>query len=104
MNDERYSGLNMGKGTTLEFRIFQASVQYEILCSYIDFVLALVNFTSNTSMNDIQNLEYKKFLEWLIDSSLPNRKEYPHLLQQLIKEGIILPMRGSRKLEVIGIN
>lgn len=77
---DRHTAFNCNNPHTFEFRIFQATVNYEVLAKNLDFCAALMDYTSscNTSLSNYSEME--TFLGFV----RARRKEYPDLHRFLL--------------------
>lgn len=82
---EKYSPLNTAKDKTIEVRIFSSPESYEEMCAKLDFVAALVKYSSPYAVS-VKKLADK--FEWSVftDFVQANRKTYPHFCSYFLKE------------------
>ncbi len=75
---ERYSALNLNNKHTIEFRLFASTIQYEVMCRYLEFVYSLIKFTTPgvaniSKISEISKLE--PYIEFVKFSNVFNIKE-----------------------------
>lgn len=76
---DRYRALNLTKKTTIEFRIFASTVSFEVFKRNLQFVKALITYTSPGNMFSKKLEEHKShisFKNWIISLG---KKQYPEL-------------------------
>ena len=71
-NSYRYKALNLTGKDTIEIRIFQGTLNYKTILSYLEFALAVTMFTKN---NISKNIEICRFLKYIKE----NEAIYPNL-------------------------
>lgn len=81
---QKYSPLNTSKDKTIEVRIFSSPESYEEMCGKLDFVAALVKYSSPYSVS-VKSLKEK--FEWKSFTNFveANRKEFPHFVSYFLK-------------------
>lgn len=80
---DRYTALNVTGSNTVEVRIFKGTLAEVGFLKNLEFVQALVEFTSPASRSIAEATSYRAFCEWL------PRKAYPNLFQFLVSKGFI---------------
>lgn len=81
---EKYSPLNTAKDKTVEVRIFSSPESHEEMCAKLDFVAALVKYSSPYSVS-VKSLKDKFIWETFTDYVKANRKTYPHFCSFFLK-------------------
>ena len=82
---DHYAALNLKtQHPTVEFRIFQGSMNPVHFFASMDFCHALIAFCEDSSFN---SLSHRDFLEWFRG----NRPHHPHLAKWLVQCGVIEP-------------
>jgi len=87
----KYCAVNANKDYTIEFRMFQGTVDTSRLKMNAEFVAALVEFTS-PGVYDLPHTDtpsYRDFLRFLLDPKARRRKDYPNLIEFLVSKQII---------------
>lgn len=81
---QKYSPLNTSKAKTIEVRIFSSPESYEEMCGKLDFVAALVRYSSPYAVS-VKSLKEK--FEWATFTNFveANRKEFPHFVSYFLK-------------------
>lgn len=82
---QKYSPLNTSKPTTIEVRIFSSPESHEEMCAKLDFVAALVKYSSPYSVS-VKSLKDKFIWETFTGFIKANRKEFPHFYNFFLKE------------------
>ncbi len=80
---DRYTALNVTGSRTVEVRIFKGTLAERGFMKNLEFVQALVEFTSPASRSIAEATSHRAFCAWL------PRKSYPHLFQFLVSKGFI---------------
>ena len=79
-SDRRHQALNIQKGKTYEFRIFRSPESHLEMSAKLDFVKALVDYSSPYSVQ-VKNLNDKVKPDNFIKFIQSNRKSYPDFIQ-----------------------
>lgn len=82
---QRYSSFNTAKDKTVEIRIFSSPESYEEVCAKLDFVAALVKYSSPYSVS-VKRLSDKFIWENFTGFIAANKKDYPHFYNYFLKE------------------
>lgn len=61
-NGDKYEMLNIGKRSTIEFRMFRGSLNYNAIQAALEFSNAVVNFAQATSMEELTEQKYLEFI------------------------------------------
>lgn len=77
---ERYSGINLTNGATIEFRIFASTVSYDEFNKNLEFVKSMIDFTKMGAVN-VKSLKDFESQEVYTNFVKKNRKEYPNLFK-----------------------
>lgn len=88
---DKYCAVNANKDFTIEFRLFQGTVDTTRLKMNAEFVAALVEFTS-PGVYDLPHTDtasYRDFLRFLLDPKARRRKDYPNLIEFLVSQQIL---------------
>jgi len=80
---DRYTALNVTGSRTVEVRIFKGTLAERGFMKNLEFVQALVEFTSPASRSIADATSHRAFCDWL------PRKQYPHLFDFLVSKGFI---------------
>ena len=80
-SSERRQAINTGKEVTVEFRLFAGTIDEQVVLRYIDFIGALLAFTSPGSGNKVMSKH--EFLRSI------NRKQFPDLHKFLVRKGYL---------------
>ena len=80
---DRYTALNVTGSQTVEIRIFKGTLAEAGFLKNLEFVQALVEFTTPASRSIAQATSYRAFCDWL------PKKTYPHLHAFLVRKGFI---------------
>lgn len=77
---DRYQAINLRNTATIEFRIFASTTNFSSFLKYMQFVVALREYTSPgaVSLSPKAQVNYTEFVKWLGSSA--NRKEFPELV------------------------
>jgi hypothetical protein len=87
----KHDALNTASGVTIEVRIFRSTVREDRFFKNLEFVDAMVQWTSFLSY---RNLGYAGFVAWVRD----RRKEFPNLFAYLVERGYTtLPLKDIVK-------
>lgn len=81
---DKYSPLNTRKDKTIEIRIFSSPESHEEVCAKLDFVAALVKYSSPYSVS-VKRLQDKFTWEVFTEFVKANRKTYPHFVSYFLK-------------------
>lgn len=73
----RYTAINLNPDHTIEFRIFRGTLVFESILRCFEFVKAIVDFTEDTFVRDINLSSFTDFVA-------KNSKNYPHLDKWLV--------------------
>ena len=76
---DRYVAVNQQNGKTIEFRIFNGSIDQSVLHSYLEFVECVLDFCTNTAIKDITVGDLFEFM-------LANTGAYKNLANRLIQQ------------------
>lgn len=76
---DRYVAVNQQNDKTIEFRIFNGSIDQSVLHSYLEFVECVLDFCTNTAIKDITVGDLFEFM-------LANTGAYKHLANRLIQQ------------------
>ena len=76
---DRYVAVNQQNDKTIEFRIFNGSIEQSVLHSYLEFVECVLDFCTNTAIKDITVGDLFEFM-------LANTGAYKHLANRLIQQ------------------
>jgi len=81
---EKYTPLNTGKDKTIEVRIFSSPESFEEMAAKLDFVAALVKYSSPYAVS-VKSLKDK--FEWSVftDFVKMNKREFPHFVSYFLK-------------------
>lgn len=92
---DRHTAFNCNNAHTFEFRIFQATVDYNILAKNLDFCAALMDFTAscNSSLSEFNKMD--SFLAFV----RKNRKEYIDLHNFLLAHPEFTAYNSSKEYE-----
>ena len=74
-----YNAINTNKNDTIEFRIFRGSINYETVISYLEFVIAVIEFITVSSSEKLENPN--DFLDWLNST---NESQFRSLKKRLL--------------------
>jgi len=80
----KYSPLNTAKDKTIEVRIFSSPESFEEMSAKLDFVAALVKYSSPYAVS-VKSLRDKFTWSVFTDFVQANRKEYPHFVSYFLK-------------------
>lgn len=87
---DHYAAINLKtKHPTVEFRIFQASMNVDHFFASMDFCVALIAFCEDTGFG---NLNYREFINWFNVA----RPHHPHLAKWLVLCGYIAAPKGKK--------
>lgn len=86
----RYEAINLEPRQTIEFRVFKGFTNKERFFSCLEFVDALVNFTSTCSIKDLDHESYCLYVR-------SKRSLYPNLDSFLVKENYLPQSQESWK-------
>lgn len=90
----RYDGLNITGGATIEFRIFKGTIDKERMLANIEFCASLVGFTWPGVAGVTQNT-----LSFYLDFVHKRYKEYPNLHRFLVSKKLLTkPLAGKKKM------
>lgn len=81
---QKYSPLNTAKDKTIEVRIFSSPESHEEMCAKLDFVAALVKYSSPYAVS-VKSLKDKFTWETFTDFVKMNKKAYPHFCSYFLK-------------------
>jgi len=88
---DKYEALNLGKASTIEFRIFRGNLKKFGIFRNLEFVHALVKFAKQSAYDidttSVSNLTYENFVDWVGLQS--NRAIYPYLYKWLVKNDYV---------------
>lgn len=101
-NGDKYEMLNITKNSTLEFRIFRGSLNYNAIQAALEFSNAIINFVSATSMEDLNELMFLQFIykpEQRMDTKF--LRSYLEQRSSRIKDIIDRNVKPMFKLKVI---
>lgn len=59
---DKYEMINLGKRHTMEFRIFRGTLNYSAIQAAIEFTNAVINFSASTSVEELSELNFLKFI------------------------------------------
>lgn len=76
---DRYVAVNQQNNKTIEFRIFNGSIDQSVLHSYLEFVECVLDFCTNTAIKDITVGDLFEFM-------LANTGAYKNLANRLIQQ------------------
>ena len=76
---DRYVAVNQQNNNTIEFRIFNGSIDQSVLHSYLEFVECVLDFCTNTAIKDITVGDLFEFM-------LANTGAYKNLANRLIQQ------------------
>lgn len=96
-NFSHYAAVNTSLPHTIEFRIFAATLNYHRFLSYLEFVLALIQFSSNVSCADSK--DRFAFLNFL--NTPQNRLDFPHLIAYLYVNGYSASLNKSKSETIL---
>ena len=94
---EKYEALNFQHNHTIEFRLFRSSVREHRVIGRIEFVQALVQYTSNA--NRLPFHELRKFENFVEFVKKAGRKRFPMLLELMYEKELLTkpPQKGEEK-------
>lgn len=81
---DKYSPLNTAKEKTIEVRIFSSPESHEEMCAKLDFVAALVKYSSPYAVS-VKSLKDKFTWDVFTDFVKMNKKTYPHFCSFFLK-------------------
>jgi len=88
---DKYEALNLGKSSTIEFRIFRGNLKKFGIFRNLEFVHALVRFAKQSAYDidtaSTSNLTYENFVDWV--GLQNNRAIYPYLYKWLVKNDYV---------------
>lgn len=81
---EKYVALNIGRSTTIEFRLFRGNVRRSGLMRSIEFVVSLCQFANETSLTKIDATDFAGWMQ-----SDYARSQFPYLQTWMLQKGYI---------------
>jgi hypothetical protein len=60
--EEKYSAINLVHENTIEFRIFQGTVNYRLIKGYLEFCMALILYTKDNKINELSLGKFRSFI------------------------------------------
>ena len=87
-DNEHYSAINVTRNGTVEFRFFDSPKTYEELINNLEFLTAMIDYSSYEGTMPSGSSHYNQFLKYVLNSE----NEYPNLKE---KVGAFLKQRDS---------
>jgi hypothetical protein len=86
--DDHYTALNRSKRQTVELRIFQGIVDYEVFGKNIEFCKAMYDFVANAKTIEAEDFEFENFALYVMGESelYPNLSKYFDVLDCISKK------------------
>lgn len=89
----RYQALNLTPQHTIEFRLFQGTLNQTLFFGRVEFVHALLSYYAPCRLSFSASYDWRSFIKWVADK----RKDYPNLTAMLDELRVMRAWRARRE-------
>lgn len=94
MEGEHHDAVSLSPLYTVEVRVFQSSVDYDVTCANLEFVAALVEYTMpGGELGTIMKFRFNKFFQWVMQKQYKTYSFLYERLLVLIEHGVLIDPR-----------
>lgn len=98
-SNDRYTVINYQNKNTIEFRFFKGTYKVEALHSYLEFIIALIDYAKQETEKEVMDLRVENLLQWMQEEE-ERAYKYSNLLERLDKHLVNERLKLNNQLQL----